>query len=459
MNEALAIRANIDLPTYLRVANHGQWKNAPHLSLLCSALHEIDAGQTKRLIVNMPPRHGKSEVISKGFPGWYLGRHPDHEIMLTSYGAELAEDFSRINREKLREFGPEIFGVTISRASAAVGRWGITGHKGGLVAAGVNGPLTGRGANVAIIDDPIKGALEANSQTYRQHLLEWYQTVLRTRLAPGGAIIVVQTRWAKQDLAGWLIEQAATGGEQWKILNMPAISGEEPDSMNRAPEQALWPDRYPLQYLKDIKQTLTPYQWSALYQQQPIDYEGALWKFDTIDAHRVPAGSTPAGFKRIVVGVDPAVTSGASSDETGIIVAASDNTGHFYILDDRSGKYTPNEMVRTYTAAYWEHQANDVIAENNQGGDLIEALTHNYDRRVRYKAVRATRGKRIRAEPIVSLYEQGLVHHAGRFDQLEEQLVTWNPMSTDSPDRLDALVWALTDLSTKTPAYQPPIVL
>lgn len=458
MNPITAALCRESLHDFLRVTTHRQWHTAEHLTLLCRALERIDATRNGRLIVNMPPRHGKSEVISKGFPAWYLGRHPDNEIMVCCYGSELAEDFSRQNREKLREFGSDIFGVEISRDSAAVGRWGIAGHKGGLIAAGVNGPLTGRGAHIAIIDDPIKGALEANSATYRQHLLEWYQTVLRTRLAPGGSIILVQTRWAKNDLAGWLIEQSGTGGEHWEVLNLPAISdGETPDSMHRPPNTALWAERFPLEYLEQTRRSMTPYQWAAMYQQQPRDYEGALWQYDTINDARVSPGTVPE-LIRIVVGMDPAVTSGDDSDETGIIVAGVDARGHFYILNDSSGTRTPLESARAAVQAYHLYKANDIVAETNQGGDMVQDLIRTVDTRPRIKLVRATRGKRIRAEPIASLYEQGLVHHAGRFQTLEEQLCTWTPMSSDSPDRMDALVWALTDLSAKQAVYQEPIV-
>lgn len=455
MNTSLALKAYADLPTYLAVSNHGAWKRAAHLDMLCRALHDVDAGICTRLIVNMPPRHGKSEVISKGFPSWYLGRHPDREVMLISYGSDLAEDFSRINRAKIREFGEPVFGIRLSRESSSVNRWGLEGHRGGLVAAGVNGPLTGRGAGVAIIDDPIKGALEANSNTYRQHLLEWYQTVLRTRLTPSGAIIIVQTRWHKHDLAGWLIDQANADGETWRVINMPAISGDEPDSLQRDPDLALWPERFPLEHLQAIRKTLSPYQWSALYQQQPTDIEGALWKYDTINQNRWAKTEKTPPFRRVVVGVDPAVTSTEDSDETGIVTAAVDNRGHYYILADASGVRSPLESARTAIAEYWAHEANDIVAESNQGGDMVSDLIRTVDKRPRIKLVRATRGKRIRAEPIASLYEQGLVHHVGQFPKLEEQLCTWNPLSNDSPDRMDALVWALTDLSTARTIAKP----
>ena len=443
MNTNDALRAYIDLPSYLSIANHGAWKRAAHLDLLCDALHKIEAGTITRLIVNMPPRHGKSEVISKGYPAWHLGRHPDHEIMLTSYGAELSEDFSRINREKLREFGEEIFGIRISKASASVGRWGISGHRGGLVAAGVNGPLTGRGANVAIIDDPIKGALEANSTTYRQHLLEWYQTVLRTRLAPGGAIIVVQTRWAKDDLAGWLIEQSQTGGEQWTILNMPAISGDEPDSLERPPGQALWPERFSVDYLRSVQATLTPHQWTALYQQRPSPIGGGMWKYQDIDNHRV---SKHPELVEIVVGIDPAVTSSDDADETGIVIVGRGTDKHLYVIGDHSLRGTPSEWGHTAIYAYHLTEADRIVAEVNNGGEVIESLLRNIDPSIPYKAVRASRGKQIRAEPVAALYEQGLVHHVGTYPILEGQMCEWIP-GEKSPDRMDALVWAVTELT------------
>lgn len=450
----MRLLTQIDLASYIEYTTRGTWKRAAHLEALCTALERIDSGDLTRLIVTMPPRHGKSEIISKSFPAWYLGRHPDNEVIISCYGAELATDFSRITREKVREFGPAIFGVTLSDESASVGRWGIEGHRGGLVAAGVNGPLTGRGAHLAIIDDPVKSAAEANSQTYRAHTLEWYQTVLRTRLAPSGAIVLVQTRWHKDDLAGWLIQQMNAGGEEWTVINMPAVAGPA-DALGRAPGDALWPDRFDADALQAIRATLTPYQWSALYQQEPTDCDMALWRYETIAAARV---HTSPELRRIVVAVDPAVTASAASDETGIIVGGIDHNDHIYVLADKSLIGTPLEWARTVVAAYKDYGADRVIAEVNQGGDLVEANIRMVDKTLPYKAVRATRGKRIRAEPVAALYEQGRVHHIGRFPQLEDQLCTWSPLSDDSPDRLDALVWLCTELTDKTPAYQKPIV-
>jgi len=148
--------AKNNLAWFIEYDGRGLWQPARHLEMLCYKLEAIERGELKRLMVFMPPRHGKSEVVSKKFPAWYLGRNPDKEIIISSYAAELAYDFSRIARNTFREWGPRLWGLNLADDSGAVGRWGIQGHRGGLTAAGVGGPITGRGANVAIIDDPIK---------------------------------------------------------------------------------------------------------------------------------------------------------------------------------------------------------------------------------------------------------------------------------------------------------------
>ena len=170
---------------------------------------------------------------------------------------------------------------------------------------------------------------------------------------------------------------------------------------------------------------------------------GALWTLNRIDAGR--CGETPS-LQRIVVAIDPAVTSGETADETGIIVAGQCDDGHAYILEDLSGRHSPAEWARCAVRAFHRYGADRIIGEANQGGDLVERNLRVEDRRVPYRAVRATRGKWLRAEPIAALYEQGRVHHVGGFPELEDQMTGWEPGSSGSPDRLDALVWALTEL-------------
>jgi len=185
------------------------------------------------------------------------------------------------------------------------------------------------------------------------------------------------------------------------------------------------------------------------------DNPSALWKRDQIDKLRVE--KRPKNLHRIVVGVDPAVSSNEDSDETGIIVAGIDQDGAGYILDDLSGIYTPDQWARQVVRAFVVHSADRIICEVNNGGALVAANVRTVDRNVPIREVRASRGKAIRAEPVAALYEQGRVHHVGNLPTLEDQMVGWNPTITeeDSPDRMDALVWALSDLmvGAATPSY------
>lgn len=177
------------------------------------------------------------------------------------------------------------------------------------------------------------------------------------------------------------------------------------------------------------------------------DVEGALWRQDVLDAHRVR--EAPADLVRVVVGVDPAATAGEEADETGIVVVGLAADGAYYVLDDLSGRYDPNGWGSAVAEAYGRWMADAVVAEVNNGGDMVPFVIRTVDPSVKVRTVRASRGKAVRAEPISSLYEQGQVHHVGTLADLETQMTTWTPLDATSPDRLDALVWALTDLSAR----------
>lgn len=184
-----------------------------------------------------------------------------------------------------------------------------------------------------------------------------------------------------------------------------------------------------------------------LYAEVLDDVEGALWNAHMIEATRLPAESD-IELQQIVVAIDPAVTSGESADETGIIVCGKDFEGHFYILEDLSGRHSPDKWCRIAVRAFYEWEADKVVAEVNQGGDLVERVLRTIDDTVPYRAVRATRSKFTRAEPISALYEQKRVHHIGYYEELESQMCTYTGLTKEaSPDRLDALVWGLFELS------------
>jgi len=184
-----------------------------------------------------------------------------------------------------------------------------------------------------------------------------------------------------------------------------------------------------------------------LYGELLEDFEGALWTRAMIENSRILPSELPHIY-RIVVAIDPAVTFGELSDETGIVVAGASPDGHFYVLEDKSLKSSPDTWARVAIDALRRNKGDRIIAETNNGGDLVLEVLKQVDSSAPLKKVIASRGKRVRAEPISTLYEQGRVHHVGYFNELEEQMVSWNPESTESPDRMDALVWAITELST-----------
>lgn len=225
------------------------------------------------MIVEMPPRHGKSSLTSHRFPAWYLGHFPHNEFMLASYEADFAAQWGRKARDVLEEWGGELFGVKVRTDSSAANRWQIEGHDGGMQTAGVGGALTGKGANVLVIDDPVKNAMEADSLHQREKVWDWYLSTAYTRLNPGGSVVIVQTRWHADDLAG-RVQENEPG--KWKVIKLPALA-EEGDLLGREVGEALWPERYPLEALLQMRETQGSYWWASLYQQSPVVRKGGIF--------------------------------------------------------------------------------------------------------------------------------------------------------------------------------------
>lgn len=413
-----------------------------------------------RLIIEMPPRHGKTVTTSRLFPAWFLGRNPDKRVVLVSYGATLANKNSRVARNFIRSDAYQrLFpDIELARDSASVHTWELEGHEGGCDAMGVTGGVTGKGAHVLIIDDPIKNRQEAESAVYREGVWDAYLNDLYTRLEPGGAIIIMMTRWHKDDLIGRVLSQSERDEdfedtEQWTRIRMPAIAEDENDPLGRKPGEPLWAWRYPIERLNKIARAVGRYVWAALYQQRPQPREGGLFQWDDIDQHRV---KHPPALKRIVVAIDPSGSAGG--DEVGIVIAGIGHDGHGYILEDKSLHASPNQWARTAINAYEKYQADRIIAERNYGGDMVESTLRSVTEgaSIPYKDVVATRGKELRAEPISALYEQHIIHHVGEFTALEDEMTTWKP-GGKSPNRLDALVWALTELEINQPKMSLPV--
>ncbi len=311
-----------------------------------------------RLMIFMPPRHGKSEMVSVRFPAWFLGRNPDSNVILVSCTASLATSFSRrvrniiLDRPYQAIFGnlaAQEFAVQIADDTRAAEAWGLAGREGGLVSAGVGGAIIGRGAHLALIDDPFRDRADANSPAVRDRVDEWYRSVLYSRLERGGAIVLMHQRWHEDDLAGRLLKRMADGsGDNWRIVNLPAIAepwavdvpGDEqlaalasgwhksPDPLGRAPGEPLWPGKYPLSILENIRQVVGGYEWDAMYQQRPRQIEGAL-----IKAHRISVIEQMPDNLRLARYWDLAVSGKQRADYiAGALVGRADD-GRLYILD------------------------------------------------------------------------------------------------------------------------------
>src|SRR5208337_1910009 len=266
--------AREDLSAYA-AAQYSRFELPPHLRILVGMLERVERAELDRVIICMPPRHGKSLLTSQLFPAWYLGRNPAKSIIASSYGQELASDFGR----RVRNFASErlhrqIFpDCVIADDSDSVHRFHTTAG-GAYYAVGAGGPLTGRGADLLLIDDPIKSAEDARSATFRRSLQDWYESVAYTRLEPGGAVVIIATRWHEADLVGWLLKEHPSEG--WKVICLPAIA--EQNEGWRGEGDALWPSRFPIETLARIREAIGSAAWTALYQQRPAPEEGGIFK-------------------------------------------------------------------------------------------------------------------------------------------------------------------------------------
>jgi hypothetical protein len=255
-----------------------QWpgyRDAAHHRLIARKLEAVERGEIKRLMIFMPPRHGKSMLASEFFPAWYLGRNPEHYVIASTYAQDLADDFGRKVKGQIADptFQAIFPGVKLAEDSQSVKRFHLNGgievgtaQRGAYYAVGAGGALTGRGAHLLLIDDPVKNREEADSETVRRRLKDWYRSTAYTRLMPGARIVVIQTRWHEDDLAGWLLSDSAH--EQWDVLSLKAIDA----------GRALWPEQYPIEDLERIKASIGPREWSALYQQEPSSEEGTYFQ-------------------------------------------------------------------------------------------------------------------------------------------------------------------------------------
>lgn len=403
VNTHTAVPSFIDFVT----AVNPKYRFYPHVLRLADVLQRVADGEIKRLMVFMPPRHGKSELVSRLFSAYYLICHPDKWVGINSYAAELAYTFSRNSRENYTRYGGKM-----SVSSAAVKHW-ETDKGGGLWAAGVGGPITGKGFHLGIIDDPLKNAEEAASETIRAKQKDWYSSTFYTREEPGGAIVVIQTRWHEDDLSGWLLSEETEEPEHWHIVhyeaikesdtpNYPSTCTLEPDG--RIEGEALAPERYTIDKLKKIARRIGSYFFSALYQQLPSPRDGGVFKRDWFGlADNVPTGA------RFVRYWDKAGTQDAGAQTAGVLMAEAKSV--FYVADVITGHWSFGQREQTISNTLasdklkYGHVLTWIEQEPGSGGKESAERTVQSNPGYTIRADRPTGDKELRAEPLAAQAE------------------------------------------------------
>ena len=334
-----------------------------HHTMIAKKFEDIANGKNKRLIINMPPRHTKSEFASFLLPSWIIGRDPKTKIIQTTHTAELAVNFGRkvrnlLDTHEYRNIFPD---VRLQADSKAAGRWS-TNHGGEYFAAGVGGAITGRGADLLIIDDP-HSEQDALSETAMEHAYEWYTSGPRQRLQPGGAIVIVMTRWSLKDLTAKILKAQgyADHSDKWEVIEFPAImpSG-----------KACWPEYWDKEELEGVRASLSVAKWNAQWQQNPTSEEGAIIKkewWNRWEEDEVPK------LEYIIQSYDTAFSKRETADYSaittwGVFYPKQDGPAHLILLDAKKGRWDFPELKAEALKQYKFWEPETVIIEAKASG-------------------------------------------------------------------------------------------
>ena len=385
-----------------------EYQTPAHIQLLAHKLEEVERGNIKRLAIFMPPRHGKSQLTSQFFPAWYLGRNPSKFVIATTYAQDLADDFGRSVRNQIQdEDYNRIFNdCTLSKDSSSVRRFHTTGS-GVYYAVGAGGAITGRGAHLLLIDDPIKGREDADSDAMRSNLIDWYRSTAYSRLMPGGSIILIQTRWHEDDLAGWILRE--TSHEPWEVIELPAVLDEKASKILKRPKgQALWPEAYDKKRLEEIKKTAGSREWNSLYMQRPSAEEGNIlkrywwkeWKEDN-----------PPECNYILQSWDTAYTVKSTSDYSAVTtwgIFEHNGIQNAILLSARRERWEFPELKSEAINLYNEFKPDVVLIEAKASGwSLIQELQRAGIPITPFNPKKAD--KKTRAHSVTPLFESGRV--------------------------------------------------
>jgi len=373
----LRTRSLLEFTRHFTPSYHVGWFHKELCDTLDAFIDAVEQGRRPRLIVEVPPRHGKSQIISRCFPAFALGKNPNWEIVTATYSQPLADSFGKyvrniLNSPDYQDLFPD---SPVNPASNAANNVQV-GDFGSYYAVGVEGSLTGRGAHILIIDDPVKDRADADSETVRNSTWDWYSSVARTRVAPGGGVIVLQTRWHEDDLAGRLqrLAKESSEADQWMVLSYPAIALH--DEKNRKTGEPLDPGRWPLVELELIRGSASPRDWNALYQQRPVPDDGIFFSKTMLDQSRYLLPELPPlKDMTFYVSCDLAISEKQDADYTVIGTVGVDRDGRMWLMDDLvRARLTSFDIVEAMLQKVKKYKAVALIVERGHISKSIGPL-------------------------------------------------------------------------------------
>jgi len=426
------------------------YKIGAHHKRLAALLEDIERGYRDRICVSVPPRHGKSQLVSIYYAAWYLGRNPGHKVMLVSHTTDLAVDFGRKVRNLIdtAEFKDVFPNVALASDSKSAGRWN-TNFGGEFFAAGVGAALAGRGAHLLLVDDPhseqdiLNGNFEVFSKTY-----EWFTFGARTRLMPGGKVAIVHTRWHLDDLIGRVVRDMARGpdSDQYEVFEFPAILEVKNPHTDEIEEKALWPEFFDLAALKRTKASMPTYQWNAQYQQNPTSEEAALIKRDW---WRPWEQEEPPTCEYIICSLDAAAEKNNRADYTalttwGVFLNEEEGNYQLILLDSIKRRLEFPELKQLCYDHYREWEPDAFIVEKKSAGVAIyQELRRSGTPVQEYTPHRGTGDKYARLNSVADIIASGMVWMPAKqwADEVIEEMASFPNGSHD--DLVDSTVMAL----------------
>lgn len=444
-----------------------------HNKALARKLNDFEKGKIKRLMVFMPPRHGKSELVSRRLPAFILGRNPDAKIISATHTASLSSAMNRdvqriIDSPSYREIFPDtqLSGENVrTMADGSFLRnsneFEIVGHQGAYFCAGVGGAIAGRGGDFLLLDDPIKNQEEADSQVYRDALWEWYASTFATRLEKDGAILITLTRWHEDDLAGRLLKLAKEDPEadQWEVINFPAIKESTEIRFDPRPEgEALWPWKYPIEALKKIRATGGSRNFNALYQQRPSSEEGDLIKREwTLKRYKkLPDLGERNRWDELLVSADLRFKDDKRTGDYVVFQAWARLGSQAYFLGERRGRWGFTESLTEFTkicagTPIGKFKPTLKLVENKANGPALENVLKTKISGI--VLVEPDGSKTARVNAVTPLWEAGNVWLPDdslypEIDAIIEEWVSFGP-GCAFDDRTDTMSQALIRLQTE----------